>query len=175
MLGRMACNTGMTGYLPLYLQEIGWTTTSADGALAASNSASTMVAIPMALLSDKLASRKTILLAAILMTTIGVGLLSVVDGAMVWVSVILASITRYGFMAVIITMITETEGVGAVYAGTALGLVMTLSRVGGIISPPLGNSLAGINPGSPFIFWAALSAVALSGLCFVKGTGRKQI
>lgn len=174
MLGQMACTTGMIGYLPLYLRGIGWTAASADGALAASNSASMMVAIPMVLLSDKLGSRKTILLAAMLITAIGVGLLSVVGGAMVWVSVIIASIARDGFMAVNITMITETEGVGAAYAGTALGLAMTLSRVGGIISPPVGNSLADINPGLPFIFWAALAAAALFGFHFVKETGRKQ-
>jgi len=175
MLGRMACITGMIGYLPLYLRRIGWTAASADGALAASNLASMVVAIPMALLSDKLGSRKTILFAAMLITAIGVGLLSVVGGAMVWVSVIIASITRDGFMAVIITMITETGGVGTAYTGTALGLAMTLSRVGGIISPPVGNSLAGINPGLPFIFWAVLAAVALFGFHFVKDTGRKQI
>lgn len=174
MLGQMACTTGMIGYLPLYLRGIGWTAASADGALAASNSASMMVAIPMVLLSDKLGSRKTILLAAMLITAIGVGLLSVVGGAMVWVSVIIASIARDGFMAVNITMITETEGVGAAYAGTALGLAMTLSRVGGIISPPVGNSLADINPGLPFIFWAALAATALFGFHFVKETGRRQ-
>lgn len=175
MLGQVACTTGMIGYLPLYLRGIGWTAASADGALAASNSASMMVAIPMVLLSDKLGSRKTILLAAMLITASGVGLLSVVGGAMVWVSVIIASIARDGFMAVTITMIMETEGVGAAYAGTALGLAMTLSRVGGIISPPVGNSLAGINPGLPFIFWAALAAVALFGFHFLKETGRKQI
>lgn len=174
MLGQMACTTGMIGYLPLYLRGIGWTAASADGALAASNSASMMVAIPMVLLSDKLGSRKTILLAAMLITASGVGLLSVVGGAMVWVSVIIASIARDGFMAVNITMITETEGVGAAYAGTALGLAMTLSRVGGIISPPVGNSLADINPGLPFIFWAALAATALFGFHFVKETGRRQ-
>lgn len=174
MLGQMACTTGMIGYLPLYLRGIGWTAASADGALAASNSASMMLVIPMALLSDKLGSRKTILLAAMLITASGVGLLSVVGGAMVWVSVIIASIARDGFMAVTITMITETEGVGAAYAGTALGLAMTLSRVGGIISPPVGNSLAGINPGLPFIFWAALAAVALFGFHFLKDTGRRQ-
>jgi len=174
MLGQVACTTGMIGYLPLYLRGIGWTAASADGALAASNSASMMVAIPMVLLSDKLGSRKTILLAAMLITASGVGLLSVVGGAMVWVSVIIASIARDGFMAVTITMITETEGVGAAYAGTALGLAMTLSRVGGIISPPVGNSLAGIKPGLPFIFWAALAAVALFGFHFLKETGRRQ-
>ena len=175
MLGQMACTTGMTGYLPLYLREIGWTATSADGALAASNLASMTAAIPITLLSDRLGSRKTILLAAILMTAIGVGLLSVVSGTMVWVSAIIALMARDGFMAVTITLLMETAGIGVAYVGTALGLAMTLSRVGGIISPPIGNSLADINPGLPFIFWAALATIAILGFFFVKDTGRKQI
>lgn len=174
VLGRMASTSGMTGYLPLYLRKIGWTAARADGALAASNAVSMIAAIPIALLSDKLGSRKVVLLAATLITAIGVGLLSVVNGAMVWVSVIIANIARDGFMAVIITMITETKGIGAAYAGTALGLVMTLSRVGGIISPPIGNSLADIDLGLPFIFWAVLAAVALFDFHFVKETGRQQ-
>lgn len=175
MLGQMACNTGMTGYLPLYLREIGWTATSADGALATANLASMAATIPMTLLSDRLGSRKTILLAATLMTAIGVGLLSVVSGAMVWVSAIMAIIARDGFMAVAITLLMETAGIGVAYAGTALGLAMMLSRMGGIISPAIGNSLASINPSSPFIFWAALAAIALFGFFFIKDTGRKQI
>jgi len=174
LLGQFGCVQGMLGYLPLYLREIGWTAASADGTLASFNGASMIVVIPIALLSDRLASRKVVLLAASLITAIGVGLLSVASGPMVWVSVIIAGIVRDGFMAVIMAMIMETEGVGAAYAGTALGLAMTLSRVGGIISPPIGNSLADINPGLPFIFWAALAAVALFGYYFVKETGRKQ-
>jgi len=175
MLGQMACNTGMTGYLPLYLREIGWTATSADGALAAANLASMAATIPMTLLSDRLGSRKTILLAATLITAIGVGLLSVVSGTMVWVSAIMAIIARDGFMAVTITLLMETKGIGVTYAGTALGLAMMLSRVGGVISPPIGNSLASISPGLPFIFWAALATIALSGFFFIRETGRKQL
>lgn len=174
LLCQMACVQGVVGYLPLYLRDIGWTTASADGALAAASAASTMVVIPMAFLSDKLGSRKIVLLAAVLMTAIGVGLLSVVNGAMVWVSTIIALISRDGFVAVLVTMIIETRGIGAVYAGTAVGLVFTFSRVGSIISPPLGNSLASANLGLPFIFWAAIGAMALVGLCLVKETGRGQ-
>ena len=175
LLGQIGCVQGMLGYLPLYLREIGWTAASADGASAAFHGVSMMFVIPIALLSDRIGSRKAILFAATLMTAIGVGLLSVAGGTLVWASVIIAGIARDGFMAVLMTMIMETDGVGATYAGTALGLAMTLSRLGSFISPPLGNSLAGINPGLPFIFWAALAAIALFGFRFVKETGRKQI
>ena len=175
LLGQIGCVQGMLGYLPLYLREIGWTAASADGASAAFHGVSMMFVIPIALLSDRIGSRKAILFAATLMTAIGVGLLSVAGGTLVWAAVIIAGIARDDVIAVRMSMIMETDGVGATYAGTALGLAMTLSRLGSFISPPLGNSLAGINPGLPFIFWAALAAMALFGFRFVKETGRKQI
>jgi len=165
---------GMHGYLPLYLREIGWTAASADGTLAAFNAISMIGTMPMALLSDRLGSRKTILFAATLMTAIGVGLLSVAGRPMVWASVLISGVVRDGFMAIFMTWIIETEGVGVTYAGTAIGLVATVSRLGSIFSPPIGNSFADVNLGLPFIFWAALAAVALPGFRFMKDTGWKK-
>jgi len=161
LVGQSGCVQGMLGYLPLHLREIGWTGASADGALAAFHATSMVGVIPMVLLSDRLGSRKAALFAATLMTAVGVGLLSVADGATVWASVIIAGIVRDGFMAVLMTTIIEIDGVGAAYAGTAMGLVLTLARLIAFLSPPIGNSLADINLGLPFVFWAALAAVAL--------------
>jgi hypothetical protein len=73
-----------------------------------------------------------------------------------------------GSMAVNLTMLLETEGVGPRDFGTATGILLTLSQFGSVISPPLGNSLASLNPGLPFIFWAALSAAALFTLAPIK-------
>ncbi len=168
LVGQIGCVRGMLGYLPLYLRKIGWTAASADGALAAFHMTSMMGAIPLALLSDRLGSRKVVLFAATLMTAVGVGLLSVAGGPMVWASVIIAGIVRDGFMGILMTMIIETDGVGVTYAGTAIGLVLTLSRLISFTSPPLGNSLADVNLALPFIFWAALGAVALVSFYFIK-------
>ena len=168
MLSIGGCIQGMFGYLPLYLREIGWPATGADGALAAFHGISAVFVIPLALLSDRLGSRKAVLIAATLMTAIGVGLLSIARGPAVWLSVAVAGIVRDGFMAVLITMIIETRGVGVTRAGTAVGLVMVFSRLGGLVSPLLGNSLADITPGLPFVFWAALAPMALFAFYFVK-------
>ena len=172
LMGQIGCVQGMLGYLPLHLRKIGWTGASADGALAAFHATSMVGVIPMALLSDRFGSRKAVLFVATLMTAIGVGLLSVADGTTVWASVIIAGIVRDGFMAVLMTTIIEIDGIGAAYAGTAMGLVLTLSRLVAFLSPPIGNSLADINLGLPFVFWAALAAVAL--LCFYFTMERKQ-
>ena len=76
-----------------------------------------------------------------------------------------------GFMAVMVTLLMETRNVKPAYSGVALGLVFTIAQLGGVLSPPLGNSFAGINPGLPFIFWAGLSVVAAILLLLIKETG----
>ena len=168
LLGIGGCIQSTLGYLPLYLRGLGWPEAGADGALATFHAVSMIFVIPIALWSDRLGSRKTALMAATLMIITGVGLLSIVDGMMVWVAVSMAGLVRDGFMAVFMTMVIETEGVGATYAGTAMGLVLVFSGLGGLVAPPLGNSLAHIALGLPFTFWAALAAVGLLGLRLVK-------
>jgi cyanate permease len=174
MLGYSGCIQGMVGYLPTYLRDIGWTVASADGTLATFTGVSTLGAIPLALLTDRLGSRKAVLFPILVVTIVGIALLSVVDNAMVWVLMIVVGLARDGFTAICLTMSTETEGVGAVYAGTAMGLVLTILNVGQFISPPLGNSLANTNPGFPFFLWAAFGLLALVTFCFVRETGWRR-
>jgi len=113
----------------------------------------------------------------LIVTIVGVSLLPLVGGAAVWVIMIIVGVARDGFMAVALTISTETEGVGVVYAGTAMGLTQTIMNVGPIMSPALGNSLADpANPASPYPFflWAAFGLLALVAFCFVKETGWRQ-
>ncbi len=168
LLGIGGCIQGTLGYLPLYLRGLGWPEAAADGALSTFHALSMTFVVPIALWSDRLGSRKRVLRAAALMIIAGVGLLSIADGLMVWVAVGMAGLVRDGFMAVFLTMIIETEGIGATYAGTATGLVMVFSGLGNLIAPPLGNSLANIAPGLPFIFWAALTTAGFLVLHLLK-------
>ncbi|MBI5959796.1 MAG: MFS transporter [Chloroflexi bacterium] len=171
ILGIGGCIQGVLGYLPLYLRDMGWAAANADGALTAFHTASMICVIPIALWSDRHGTRRKVLLVAALMITVGLGLLSVVDGFMVWGAVILAGMVRDGFMAVFLTMIIETDGVGPAYAGTAIGFVMIFSGVGNLLAPPLGNSLANITPGLPFVFWALMAAGGL--FCLTLTTDRQ--
>jgi len=168
LLLRMGGIMGMTGYLPLYLREQGWSPASADGTLAVFYGVSTICVVPLSSLSDRLGSRKPILFTAVIVPLICLGLLPVVDGTLIWILLILAGIFMDGFMAITATMIIETEGVEPKDFGTAFGITLTISQVGGVIAPPLGNSFASLNPGLPFIFWAALAAVALFTLAPIK-------
>jgi len=174
MMGFAGCNKGLMGYLPIYLRNSGWTAAGADGALAALNAAGTAAAIPLTLLSDKLGLRKALLLPGLIITVIGVGLLSVVNGPAVWLLAIMAGVFRDMIWAMAATVTVETEGIGPVYAGTAVGIVHAFTRVGYTFSPPAGNSLVLIYEGLPFVFWAGLSALALVAFLFVKETGKRR-
>jgi MFS family permease len=171
MLGFSGCVEATLGYLPLHLRGIGWPGATADSALGTFHALSMVFAIPIGLLSDRLGSRKPVLVAAALMVTIGVGSLSVVEGVMVWVALGIAGMVRDGFMGTFMTALIETEGIGASYAGTAMGVTMVFSGVGRLVAPPLGNSLAQISSGLPFVFWAALAAAGLVSLSLVKRRG----
>ena len=161
-VGHVGAVQGMLGYLPLYLRDVGWTPASADGALATFHAVSIAGTIPLAILSGRLSSRNVVLFAAVFLTALGTGLLTLASGALVWVAVVMAGVVRDGFMAVMMTRITEIPGVGVAFAGTAMGIAFTLSRLIGFASPPLGNSLATeSSPGLPFLFWSALATVAL--------------
>jgi MFS family permease len=175
LLFRSACLTGMTGYVPLYLRNQGWATGSADGTLAAFYAVSMLCVVPLSSLSDKLGSRKIILLAGLVTGTVCVGLIPYVDGAMVWAVMILSGMFMDGFMALFTTMLMETRGVGTAYYGTALGLVFTIGQLGSVVSPPLGNSFHVISPAMPFIFWAGLGLAALIPFIFTKETGVKRL
>jgi MFS family permease len=177
LLGYTGCIQGMTGYLPTYLRNIGWTVARADGTLAAFTAVSALGAVPLALLAYKLGLKKAVLFPALLVAIVGMALLPLVDGVMVCVLVILIGVSRDGFMAILLTMSTETEGIGVVYAATAMGLAQTVLNIGSLISPPLGNSLADpANPASPFPFfvWAAFGLLALVAFIFVKETGWRR-
>ena len=152
---------GLLGYLPLYLREIEWSAARADATLASFHAISLLAVIPLALLSDRIGSRKKLLVAAALMTSCGIGLLSVLDGIVIWIAVLIAGAVRDGYMALFMTTVTELDGVGAEYAGTAIGLAMTMLRVGELIAPPLGNSLAKYGPRMPFVLWATMALLGL--------------
>jgi len=171
---RMGSVSGMTGYLPLYLRGEGWAAASADSTLAAFFAISALSAIPLTSLSDRLGSRKAILIPALLVTAAAFLILPAAGEVMVWALVIAAGIFMDAFMAITTTTLLETEGIGMAHAGTALGLVFTIAMIGGVVSPPLGNSLARISPGAPFIFWGSLSAAALVISLFLKETGKKR-
>jgi MFS family permease len=168
LLGVGGCIQGLLGYLPLYLREIGWAPVRADAALASFHAFSMAAVFPIAYLSDRLDTRKWFLIAASLIISIGVGTLTIAGGAAIWLAVVFAGVVRDGFMAIFMTSVTEQKGVGSKHAGTAIGLTLTLSQLGGLIAPPLGNSLGIFDLRFPFILWAVMALLGFVTLTTLK-------
>ena len=168
LFGVSGCVQGVLGYLPLYLRGLGWPTIQADGALSAFHTSSMIFVLPVSIWSDRLSSRKRLLLGAALMLTLGTGLLSFASGVWIWLAVLMAGFVRDAFMAIFLTMVIETDGVGRAYAGTATGFGMAIAGIGNFLAPPLGNSLAVFSPRAPFLFWACLTLFGIGCLLMVK-------
>lgn len=123
MLGYLGGTEGMCGYLPLYLREFKeWLPDSADGALAVFIGISTLGAIHISLFSDRLGRRKLIILFISTITIIGLGLLSIADGIIRWVIIVLIGIRRDGLVALVTASTIDSKGIGVLYTGTAMGL-----------------------------------------------------
>lgn len=174
LMGIGGCMQGMTGYLALYLRGLQWEAASADGALSLLSAVSMISILPLALLSDRLGNRKMLALGMILVLAITTGLLAPGIGPLVWGSLILGGMVRDSSASQVLTMVIETEGVGPLYAGTAAGFVTLLLFIGNLLSPPIGNHLAQISPGLPFVFWAGLAVMGLVSLAFAKGRTTTQ-
>ena len=106
------CVNGLLGYLPLYLRSLGWEPAIADSTLASFHAASMLLAIPIALFSDRIGSRRGVLMAAALLIGLGTGLTGFVGGALILLAVLIAGISRDGFMAISMTAVIEIDGIG---------------------------------------------------------------
>jgi nitrate/nitrite transporter NarK len=127
------------------------------------------------MLSDRIGLRKAVIYPVLFMLIVGVGLLSITRGVLVWpLVIVLIGLANEGFVAVLITMMMETKGVGAAYTGTALGLNGTIGGLSGFFAPPIGNRLAEINASFAFIFWASLAAIGMLLFRFVEETGWRK-
>jgi len=159
---------GLIGYLPYYLRDIGWTPTAADSVITVFSGVNSIGVIPMVLLSDKIGSRKTIMFISVVSVAVTLALIPLANDTGIWVLVIACAFLRSGGAALFNVIIFEIKGVGSTYGGTATGLANTISMVGAFLAPPIGNSLAKIDPGYPFFFWAALAAMSIPMIFFIK-------
>jgi MFS family permease len=176
MLAYQGCTFGMQGFLPYFLQDSGWTGVAASGALAAYNLAGTLGAIPLTIFSDRIGSRKIPIMLAFITTIICIGLLSILHNWLLWVLVVMAGTFFAMSSALFTTLVIEVKEVGSTYAGTAVGLMLSIAFIGRAVAPPIGNSLAGISAtfAWPFIFWAALCVVGAVLLGFIEETAYRK-
>ena len=172
--GVCGCVNGMLGFLPLYLRDLGWEPAIADGTLASFHAVSMLFTIPIALLSDRVGSRRGVLMASAILIGTGTGLLGFSSGALISIAVLIAGFSRDGFMAISMTAIMEEKGIGPRFAGTATGLNMSVIGIASFFSPPVGNWLAKFGTGFPFLFWAALVFLGFVGYLFMRPTAAEN-
>ncbi|MEM7533158.1 MAG: MFS transporter [Chloroflexota bacterium] len=154
-----ACYRGFSGYLPLYLKELGWNPVVADQTLATFFLVSLVGVMPLSLLSDRMKSRRIFMVVSLAVMGIGVLAFSIVDGIFIWVALMGAGFFFDAFMSIHQAAAQEVEGIGYGYVGTALGFIATLREAGGFMSPPIGNALAEYGLSTPFIFWGIMGVI----------------
>ena len=162
---------GLIGYLPTYLKDIGWIPSHADNTITVMSGFAMLGTIPLVMLSDRLGSRKGVMIVSFIIMVLTVFALPFFEGPFVWVLIILTGFTRTGVAALFNVMVIEIKEVGSEYSGTAIGLVSALGMFGAFLAPPLGNSFSVYNNGYPFIFWACLAAAGLPLFAFLKKEG----
>lgn len=172
-LGISACFSGFTGYLPTYLKTIGWAELDADRALSAFFLSSLIAVVPLSILSDRLRQRRVFLIVGALILSTGIGSLTFAQGTFILLIVAVTGIVFDGFMAILNASVLEVDGVGYLYAGTALGFSNMIRNLGGTFSPPIGNSLASVAPSLPFAFWGAMGLLGVVLFAFVLKTHEK--
>lgn len=173
LLTYWGANMGFGGYLPLYLRNVGWEPAQADSAMTVFSGIGVLGVIPMVLYSDKIGSRKMVMIFSTFVLALSIGLIPLVGTTGVWVLLVMGGLIRTGVTALANTLIFEIKGVGGTYGGTAIGLTNTLGMLGAFAAAPVGNSLTAFNGDMPLFFWALLAAVALPLLLLLKETRYK--
>lgn len=173
-LGISGAFNGFTGYLPTYLKQIGWVDLDADRALAAFFFASLIAVVPLSVMSDRLRLRRGFLIVSALMLAIGIGSISIVEGTVLLIVIAIAGSVFDAFMAILNASVMEIDGIGLVYAGTAVGFSTMIRNLGGTFSPPVGNSLTVFGANMPFLFWGAMGLFAVAMFVFAYKPVRKD-
>jgi cyanate permease len=168
---QMGALNATNGYIPLFLRNLGWNGASADGVLTLSLGMGCIGTIPLVMLSNRLKARKLFLFLGILLLSLGIGSLMFVRDTGIWIVLSITGLIRAVAPVILNTVLIETKGVGSKYAGTAFGIMTGCGLLAAFVFPPVGNSLAAINPGLPFVFWGAMGVLCLISLRFL---GRPQ-
>jgi MFS family permease len=168
LLSIVGAITGINGYLPLYLRGIGWEPSVADSAVTLMLGAALIGTIPVMISSGRSVKSKTAVIISVIAMAICIGLVPFFSGPAAWVFIIATGFLRSIPSVLTAVLVLESREVGQEHAGSAIGLVYAMGMLGAFIFPPLGNSLASINPGMPFIFWGSMLLICLCAFFFQK-------
>ncbi|MYD11788.1 MAG: MFS transporter [Chloroflexi bacterium] len=175
VFGAVGLMQGIVGYVPTYLRAIGWASVEADSAIPLFFFASLVGVAPISHLSDRLGSRRPVMIFGTSMMSLGALLMFFADGDYwtVMLAMTVGGLCFDSFMAMMGASITEARGLDMALVGSALGFGGMLQNLGGSLLPPLGNTLSVISLNAPFLLWAAAGVFATGALLSYRGRGRK--
>jgi len=172
-IGVLGSFLSIVGYVPLYLEEAGMSKTAGDAVSSTIFVAGIAGTILVPTLSDKLGTRKRVIIGSTLVMGAAVLLLAFAGQSLAWLLLPVIGATAMGMGTLCITVPFELDEIGPVYGASAIGIVIAAHNFGGFLLPLIGGKFAEADPSYAFIFWAALIFAAVICLLFLKETGNK--
>lgn len=166
--GMLGAFMGMIHYLPIYLEAGGLSKVSADGIVASISWAAVVGNMVLPAMSDRIGSRKLILIPCLIIASIYIGLLPYLTGGALWAVAIIGGFVLPGCIPLLFAELLQIEDMRLIYAGTALGVMQATGHLGAFVAPIIGDVLATGNPELPFTFWASLAILSLVSLVFIR-------
>ncbi|MFC1953378.1 nitrate/nitrite transporter [Chloroflexota bacterium] len=164
----------LLGYMPIYLENTGVPKSTGDMISSTIFVAGILGSLVIPTLSDRIGSRKRVLIVCTAVIGISIFLLSISDTKFFWILVPIIGATFMGAIAVSLVIPLELKEIGPTYGASAAGLLIASHNIGGFIWPTIGGKLAEVNQSWPFIFWAILVFAATTCFFFIGETSYKQ-
>jgi len=175
VFGIMGLCTGFIGYLPTYLQNIGWREATSSLALTIYFMSAAVGGFVLPAISDRIRLRKIFFIIPSFIFIIVIGLLAVTKSAVqIWISIPVAGLAFGNLMTMYRLIIAETKGIGARYAGTAISIGAGIGGGAGLLFAAVGGKLALTNAVLPFIFGPLLCLVCNIPFIFTGETGTRN-
>jgi len=172
-MGVVGSYIALMGYIPVYLESAGVMKITGDTIASTIFMAGIIGTITLPALSDRIGTRKIVLITCAAVMGISIYLLSISGTMLFWLLIPLIGIAAMGFITLSLTMPLEMRGIGPIYGASAVGLVVAGQNIGGFLFPIIGGNLAEINQSWPFVFWAIIILAAVIGLFLMRETSHK--
>jgi len=176
LFGTIGTFVGFVGYIPLYLQNHGWTVATSSLSLTAFLLVTVITSLSIPVLSDKFRRRKIFFIVPCVIFIAATALMAVfISASVIWTLLIIGGLSFGSLLPIINIMIAELKGIGTKYASTATSLGSGLGGLGGLIFAWAGGKIAMVSPASPFLFYAGLCFLCLIPLFFIEETCQFQL
>lgn len=171
--GFIGLNVSFVGYLPIYLQAIGWKEVTSSLALTLYFLVAVVGGTILPAVSDKMRLRKPFFLVPVFIYITGIGLMSVMKATSeLWILVVIIGLVYGSLGPMLNSIVAEIKGIGSRYAGTAISIGTGIGGGAGLLFAAISGKLALTNAELPFIFGTLLCFICLIPFFFTRETGK---